>query len=69
MNAGWHLVVKSMIGLAHALDTIAVAEGVENPAQLRILTELECDAAQGFLFCHPLSAVDITPMLTGHTFL
>ena len=45
-------VVRSLVSLAHALDLVVVAEGVERQAQLEVLVDLECDAAQGFLL-HP----------------
>jgi EAL domain-containing protein (putative c-di-GMP-specific phosphodiesterase class I) len=43
-------IVAAIITLAHALDLTVVAEGVETAEQLRILEDLECDRAQGFLF-------------------
>ncbi len=42
--------MSAMIILAHTLDIRVIAEGVETQAQRRILTDLGCDAAQGFLF-------------------
>lgn len=46
-------IVRAVIELAHALDLIVVAEGVEEPAQLRELERFGCDLAQGFLFARP----------------
>jgi EAL domain-containing protein (putative c-di-GMP-specific phosphodiesterase class I) len=46
-------VVGGLVGLAHALDLHVVAEGVEREAQLQILIDLGCDAAQGFLLRRP----------------
>jgi EAL domain-containing protein (putative c-di-GMP-specific phosphodiesterase class I) len=43
-------IVAAIISLAHALDLSVVAEGVETERQLRILEDLDCDRAQGFLF-------------------
>jgi EAL domain-containing protein (putative c-di-GMP-specific phosphodiesterase class I) len=43
-------IVAAIISLAHALDLTVVAEGVETRPQLRILEDLDCDRAQGFLF-------------------
>ena len=45
-------VVAGVIDLCHALGLSVVAEGVETAHQHRILTELGCDRAQGFLFGH-----------------
>ncbi len=43
-------VVQAVIMMAKALALEVVAEGVETPRQRRLLTELGCDFAQGFLF-------------------
>jgi diguanylate cyclase (GGDEF)-like protein/PAS domain S-box-containing protein len=48
--AGNLAIVAAIISLAHALDLTVVAEGVETEHQLRILEDLDCDRAQGFLF-------------------
>ena len=47
-------VVDAVIRLAHALDFIVVAEGVETDAQRKALTELNCDQMQGYLFSRPM---------------
>jgi diguanylate cyclase (GGDEF)-like protein/PAS domain S-box-containing protein len=49
-------IVTSCIALGHALDVTVVAEGIETPAQLALLTELGCDIAQGFHYSRPLKA-------------
>jgi EAL domain-containing protein (putative c-di-GMP-specific phosphodiesterase class I)/GGDEF domain-containing protein len=46
-------IVASVIDLAHALNILTVAEGVENEAQLNCLAELGCDYAQGFYIARP----------------
>jgi EAL domain-containing protein (putative c-di-GMP-specific phosphodiesterase class I) len=43
-------IVAAIISLAHALELTVVAEGVETRPQLKILEDLDCDRAQGFLF-------------------
>lgn len=48
------LIVKSIIDLAQGLGLTATAEGVETRDQLRLLHELGCDVAQGYLISHPL---------------
>jgi EAL domain-containing protein (putative c-di-GMP-specific phosphodiesterase class I) len=48
------LIVQSMIDLAHGLGLTAIAEGVETVEQLRVVRELGCDIAQGFLISQPL---------------
>ena len=49
------LIVRSTIDLAHALDMEVVAEGVETPSSLALLTVMGCDMVQGFLISRPLS--------------
>ncbi|BAL90884.1 putative diguanylate cyclase/phosphodiesterase [Actinoplanes missouriensis 431] len=49
----------AMVGMAHALGMVSVAEGVEDPADMAVLRELGCEYAQGFLLAHPLDATEI----------
>lgn len=49
-------IVKAIINLAHALQLQVVAEGVERPEQQRILTMLQSEYAQGYLYAKPLIA-------------
>lgn len=49
------LIVRSTIDLAHALEMEVVAEGVETPASLALLTVMGCDMVQGFLISRPLT--------------
>jgi EAL domain-containing protein (putative c-di-GMP-specific phosphodiesterase class I)/anti-sigma regulatory factor (Ser/Thr protein kinase) len=51
--------VSGVIRLGHDLDLSVVAEGVEDTATLEVLQELDCDAAQGYLFAHPLDAAAV----------
>ena len=48
--------VSTIIGLAHALDLVVVAEGVETQEQSRLLRVLNCDEMQGYLFSRPVAA-------------
>jgi len=57
--------VHSMIDLAHHLDLIAVAEGVENEATLDMLAAMGCDYAQGFLFGRPIPAAEFIAGLSS----
>jgi EAL domain-containing protein (putative c-di-GMP-specific phosphodiesterase class I) len=48
------LIIQSIIELAHGLGLTATAEGVETLDQLRLIRELGCDIAQGYLISPPL---------------
>jgi diguanylate cyclase (GGDEF)-like protein len=49
-------IVRGVIELAQSIDLHVVAEGVETEAQYRILADLGCDFAQGFLLGRPQPA-------------
>lgn len=49
-------IVRSTVGLAHALGVQVVAEGVESKAMLERLKSKGCDVAQGYYFSKPLPA-------------
>ncbi len=48
------VIVGHSIRLAHDLGLSALAEGIEEPADLALLHRLGCDAVQGWLTGHPL---------------
>jgi diguanylate cyclase (GGDEF)-like protein len=48
--------VEAIITMAHGLDLFTIAEGVETSEQGTLLTELQCDMLQGFLYCEPVPA-------------
>lgn len=49
------LIVQSVVELAHGLGLTVTAEGVETIEQLRLIGELGCDVAQGYLISQPLA--------------
>jgi diguanylate cyclase (GGDEF)-like protein len=55
-QAGDEAIVRAVIGLAHGLGLVAVAEGVETQAQADHLVDLRCDVAQGYHFGRPAAA-------------
>jgi diguanylate cyclase (GGDEF)-like protein/PAS domain S-box-containing protein len=59
-------IVRSLIELGHRLKLRVVAEGVETEQQLAALRRLGCDAVQGHVVGHPLSAGEIGPWLRTH---
>ncbi len=55
--------VPGIIGIAHTMGMIAIAEGVETPIQLEKLRRLGCDFAQGYLFAKPLNPDAVAELL------
>ncbi len=58
---------RAIIALAHSLRLDVIAEGVETEAQLEYLRLLGCNEVQGYLISHPVSADDLTRLLTRDT--
>lgn len=53
-EAGNCEIVRAVIALAHSLNLDVVAEGVEVEEQRTMLTSLDCESGQGFLFSRPV---------------
>jgi EAL domain-containing protein (putative c-di-GMP-specific phosphodiesterase class I) len=47
-------IVRSVIDLAHNFELEAVAEGVEDPPTLDLLSQLGCDVIQGYHYARPM---------------
>jgi EAL domain-containing protein (putative c-di-GMP-specific phosphodiesterase class I)/ActR/RegA family two-component response regulator len=62
----YRVIVQKIIELAHALDVIAVAEGVETHLQFDFLRSKSCDVAQGYFFSTPLPKLEITAWLDSY---
>jgi EAL domain-containing protein (putative c-di-GMP-specific phosphodiesterase class I) len=52
-------IVSAVVHLAHDLGLGVVAEGVETTGQRDVLTGLECDELQGYLFAKPMRAAQV----------
>jgi len=61
------MIIHSIIGLAHNLGRIVVAEGVETKETWDQLVKDNCDEAQGFFISHPMSGEDLLAWLSGPT--
>jgi diguanylate cyclase (GGDEF)-like protein len=65
---GTRSIVEAIISLAHGLRLKTIAEGVETQEQLAFLRAAGCDFIQGYIFSHPLSAIEASRLLWQHTF-
>ncbi|GFM29672.1 EAL domain-containing protein [Novosphingobium sp. PY1] len=54
-----YLLVQSIIEMAHSLDRIVVAEGVETGTALEILKGMGCDTIQGYYVSRPVPFPDL----------
>lgn len=60
-------IVDSVIGLAHAVGLMTVAEGVETTEQFDLLRQMGCDVAQGYLIAKPLTIDDFRAFIRQQT--
>jgi len=60
-------IVKSTIDLGHNMGLRVVAEGVESPAVLRLLTSMRCDQVQGNYINKPIPAENFMEWLSGQS--
>lgn len=55
-----YAIARSIINLAHDLNLVVVAEGIETEEQRKLLAELGCDIGQGYLFSRPVEPEHIS---------
>ncbi|MBK6852556.1 MAG: EAL domain-containing protein [Burkholderiales bacterium] len=58
-------VVRNILALARSLRMSTVAEGVEEPAQLKMLAGEGCSAIQGFFVAKPMPADEVQAFVAG----
>ncbi len=56
-------IVNTIISLAHGLELLVVAEGVETQEQFNLLQEMSCDEIQGYLLSKPVDEESIIALL------
>ncbi|MBB3224124.1 EAL domain-containing protein [Pseudoduganella umbonata] len=56
-------IARATTALAHGLNLIVVAEGVETEGQLAFLRDMGCDKIQGYLFSRPLPVDELSVLL------
>ncbi len=57
-------IATAIVGLAHSLNLVVVAEGIETEAQHRFLEKSSCDGFQGYLYAASCSAEKIAVLLS-----
>ena len=65
LNVEFAAITQAVVTLAHNLDMVVIAEGVERSDQLAQLQALECDYAQGFLISRPAIAGDMDALIAA----
>ena len=60
-------ICAAILAMAHQLDLIVVAEGVELEEQLDFLRRHNCEQYQGFHFSKPLAAKDFAALVLAHS--
>ena len=58
-------IVGAIVGLAHELGLLVVAEGVEDQATWEVLRRARCDIVQGYFVSRPVSAADLAVWLSA----
>jgi diguanylate cyclase (GGDEF)-like protein len=66
-SAHHRVLVEAIVMVARSLCMSTVAEGVETEEQASVLTALQCDKVQGYLYARPMGGEDATPWLTERT--
>jgi diguanylate cyclase (GGDEF)-like protein/PAS domain S-box-containing protein len=59
------VIVQGVIGLTHAFQRQAIAEGVETAEHGRLLVQLDCDLAQGYGIARPMPAAALPEWVAG----
>ena len=62
-DSSGHVIIKSMVTLAHELGKSVVVEGVETPEDAAFLRSIGGDFAQGFFYGEPMGERDVLELL------
>lgn len=57
------ILIRAINTMAHAIGIRTIAEGIETESQLKSLSDLRCDFAQGFYFSRPLQVNKLEELL------
>ena len=62
-NPEANALIHALIALGKALGIETLAEGIEEPRQLRQLKREQCDSGQGYLFARPMTAGELVEFI------
>jgi len=65
-NHADYQIIMSTIAMVKNLDLTVIAEGVETAAQLRSLSENNCDLIQGYYFSKPIPEIELNEFIKNH---
>jgi len=65
-NHADYQIIMSTIAMVKNLELTVIAEGVETAAQLRSLSENDCDIIQGYYFSKPVPEVELVDFINSH---
>lgn len=65
-NENDRAISAAIIQMAHSLGLYVVAEGVETPAQWKLLEKMGCDMVQGYLISRPISIKDFEEFVRNY---
>ncbi|MDB5989282.1 MAG: domain S-box/diguanylate cyclase protein [Herbaspirillum sp.] len=58
-------IALAIVSMAHSLRLTVTAEGIEDPMQAQILSDMHCDDGQGYLYARPMPADQISSWIEG----
>ncbi|GAA0249795.1 EAL domain-containing protein [Rhodanobacter caeni] len=59
-------IANTVVAIGHQLRMTVIAEGVETAEQAQLLTDMGCDALQGYLFSRPMKAQAVAEWLADY---
>ena len=62
-NKDDHILVETIVVMAHTLGMKVVAEGVEDPEQLELLRQMGCNFVQGYYFSRPVPSQEFADVI------
>ncbi|MGB1091332.1 MAG: EAL domain-containing protein, partial [Oceanobacter sp.] len=64
-SSGGQKIITALLAMARELDLAVVAEGVETEQQKQFLQERGCHSVQGYFFSQPITADELTAMVSA----